>query len=58
MDGASLLLRHIHGDKDKVIPLKKNVHPDYVVKDGPHEIIINDMNLLTGLVEGYVRGVK
>ncbi|MCC6723515.1 MAG: alpha/beta hydrolase [Saprospiraceae bacterium] len=49
---------HIHGDKDQVIPLKKSVHPDYVVKDGPHEIIINDMKLLTGLVEGYVRGVK
>lgn len=36
MNGASFFLRHIHCNKDQVIPLKKSVHPDYVVKDGPH----------------------
>lgn len=33
-------LYHIHGDADKIFPLKK-VNPDYIVKGGTHFMIFN-----------------
>lgn len=33
-------LIHIHGDKDKIFPLKK-IKPTFIVKDGTHMIIYN-----------------
>jgi len=33
-------LTHIHGDKDKIFPIKK-VKPSYIVKDGTHMMIYN-----------------
>jgi hypothetical protein len=50
-------LYHIHGERDKVIPLRKGAKPDVVIPGGSHEIIVNEMAQITKLVEGYIKSL-
>ncbi len=45
---------HIHGEKDKAIPLHRKATPDVVIKGGSHEIIVNEIDRITKLVEDYI----
>lgn len=42
-------LIHIHGDSDKIFPIKK-VSPDYVVKNGSHFMTVSQPMLLSRLI--------
>ena len=43
-------LVHIHGDKDKIFPVKK-INPSTIIKDGTHMIIYNRANEIGSLLE-------
>lgn len=40
---------HIHGDKDRIFPIK-NIKPDYTVKDGGHLMIMNKAEEISGRI--------
>lgn len=41
---------HIHGDKDKIFPIKK-IHPTYTVKGGGHFMIMNKAGEVSQLIQ-------
>jgi pimeloyl-ACP methyl ester carboxylesterase len=50
-------LYHIHGEKDKAIPLRKGAKPNVVIPGGSHEIIVNELGQITKLVEGFIKSL-
>jgi pimeloyl-ACP methyl ester carboxylesterase len=44
---------HIHGDKDKIFPIKK-IKPDYIIKDGTHMMIYNRANEIAGIIQNLI----
>jgi len=41
---------HIHGEKDKMFPLK-NIHANYIVKNGTHIMILNKADEISAYIE-------
>ncbi len=48
-------LTHIHGDRDKVLPIPANV--DHVVKDGGHLMVLNRAEEVSGLIQTVLKSV-
>ena len=43
-------LVHIHGDKDKIFPIKK-IHPTHIIKEGTHMMIFNRAREISAFIE-------
>ena len=43
-------LVHIHGDKDKIFPIKK-INPTYIIKEGTHMMIYNRAKDISAFIE-------
>ena len=50
----SLDLYHIHGDSDKIVPVKW-VQPDYVVKGGGHFMIVDKAKEIGKVIENHLK---
>ncbi len=46
---------HIHGKKDRVLPLKKCVTADVVIEGGTHKMVVNRSEELVCLIEDFVK---
>jgi pimeloyl-ACP methyl ester carboxylesterase len=49
----SVAIRHIHGDKDHLMPLK-NVSPDQIVKGGGHTIILTHSKAVNDFIRKFL----
>ena len=58
-DGSEPFIFHIHGSKDKILPLKKKMPADVIIEGGGHKMVVNRVGELTGLIERFVKeGMK